>query len=132
MRTRGRFVRFLDRRPQRLTCGKAAVGLDGERDGDGNVGAPRGSDNTDGFRHVVHRNGTDHIGRCASERPDLFRVIGLGFIFRHHRRWDVAVTARSEAATDHDGHLLRFILVPNFFQQVDGRAGLASTSVADV
>jgi PAP2 superfamily len=100
----GRVVHALDSRPERGAVGECTVGLDRERDGDGDLCRRSREHHTDGFVRVGDRHRVHHVGVGRREGLHLFGVIVARLIRLHPRSAVIAVSARAEApAHDHVG-----------------------------
>lgn len=66
-----------------ITDGQLSVRFDHKRDRNRNTRLLCRPANADGFRHIVHHQGGDQIGRGIGQNADLLSVIGFGLGLSH-------------------------------------------------
>src|SRR5262249_10495241 len=76
---------------QTPSCRQTAVGLQCERDDDGQPEAASGPDDPDGLRYVRDRQSCNEVGIGLAEESNLLAVICLRCGLAHHLAWVVSV-----------------------------------------
>jgi hypothetical protein len=115
-------VDLADRVAERLAARQPPVGLDRERDHDGDLGRGCGASDADRLLRVRHRDRRHHVGPGGGERADLRGVILLGVRGRHRVLDHVAVAARPDDAVDEHRWSGRPVLVADLLGELDRRA----------
>ncbi|MNF87208.1 hypothetical protein D3C84_696670 [compost metagenome] len=105
---------------QGLAGGQPAVGFHGEGDDHGQSRLARGEDDAQGFVHVVHGQGGDHVDGGLGEYADLLAVVTLRLELVHGLVSDITIAARADAAADHHRGTAAFHFTAQFLQQGDG------------